>query len=429
MVTEKDEQAIARRRLILRDSLGFLTLVVGTLALFGITLALFRSFSAHREDLAKRWSQRGDAALKSGHPEQAVVALRTALGYAPDTRDYELLLAEALGQAGRTDESYSYFMTLWDRQPGDGLINLELARLAARRGDRNAAVEFYRASIYGTWQGDGVIRRATVRLELARYLVASADYPAARMELLIAGGNVPESPEFDQTLAGLLVQAHDPADAWSFYQKALAARPKDPGLLQNAGQLAYQNGDYAWAARLLSRAETVRAEQHLPPEPGEARMAAESSRIAEIAPLPSLSVRLRGERVLALRRTARKRLQSCVTSRGTGNAAALTALQPVEAAWSTPQTAADLVELRSDTDQQDAAMQLVYATEIAAAKVCPPATGDDAILLILANRAQPQPTGNDNVAAQPAPKPSLIHRLNPADALTSKAGAVLKKIR
>jgi hypothetical protein len=58
MVTEKDELASARRKLILRDSLGFLTLLVVTLVLSGFTLLLFRSFSAHREDLAQRWPRR-----------------------------------------------------------------------------------------------------------------------------------------------------------------------------------------------------------------------------------------------------------------------------------------------------------------------------------------------------------------------------------
>src|SRR5438309_9926658 len=114
MVAEKDELASARRRLILRDSLGFLTLLVVTLVLAGITLLLFRSFSGHRADLAQRWSQRGVQAMKAGKPDEAVVALRTALRYAPDTRNYELLLAEALGEAGvkepnRNEESYRRF--------------------------------------------------------------------------------------------------------------------------------------------------------------------------------------------------------------------------------------------------------------------------------------------------------------------------------
>src|ERR1700744_472958 len=105
MPTELHDNAIAKRRLILRDSLGILSLVLITGILFVATLFLFRSFSAHRAELARRWSGRGRAALAAGKPVEAIADLRTALTYAPGTRDYQLFLAEALGEAGQTDES------------------------------------------------------------------------------------------------------------------------------------------------------------------------------------------------------------------------------------------------------------------------------------------------------------------------------------
>ena len=173
MVTATNDLTTAKRRLILRDSLAFLTLALATVVLFAITLFLFKSFTQHREDLAVRWSDRGRLALQQGKPDQAIVALRTALSYAPGTRAYEVLLAQALGEAGRTEESYNYFLGLWETEPGDGFTNLQLARLAAKKSDREDAVRFYRAAIYGTWEGDGVVRRAQVRLELARYLISA----------------------------------------------------------------------------------------------------------------------------------------------------------------------------------------------------------------------------------------------------------------
>jgi Tfp pilus assembly protein PilF len=224
MTTETEDLTIAKRRLILRDSLSILSLLLGTAVLFAATLFLFRSFTAHRAVLAQRWSDRGRAALQGSRPEDAIADLRTALSYAPGTRAYELLLAEALGEAGHSDESFNYFLSLWDAEPGNGFVNLELARLAAKRNDRRAAVNYYRAAIYGTWEGDGVERRAGVRLELARYLIATGDLPAARMELLIAGGNAPDNYDRDVALAGLLQQAQDPGDAQTFSQKAIAIR-------------------------------------------------------------------------------------------------------------------------------------------------------------------------------------------------------------
>ena len=148
------------------------------------------------QPIARSWPNAGRlvdrAAIASGHPDQAIVALRTALSYAPGERSYELLLAQALGDAGHTEEAYNYFLGLWETQPGDGFINLRLARLAAKKNDMQAAINYYRAAIYGTWEGDGIVRRREVRLELSRYLIAHHDLSSARTELLIAGGNAPD---------------------------------------------------------------------------------------------------------------------------------------------------------------------------------------------------------------------------------------------
>lgn len=234
MVIQTDDRIdaiqAARRALILRDSLSFLSLTLATAVLFAITLTLFRSFTVHRSDLGVRWSARGAQALHDGRPADAIMALRTALSYAPGDRNYELLLAQALGQAGRTDESFNYFMGLWATQPGDGFINLQLARLAAQKAaaeprheDRSAAVNFYRASLYGTWNGDALQRRPEVRLELARYLISIDELSAAHAELLTAAGNVSDEPSLDITLGDLLEQTGDPDTAWIYYRKALEA--------------------------------------------------------------------------------------------------------------------------------------------------------------------------------------------------------------
>jgi len=240
---------------MLRDSLAILSLTLITAVLFAVTLFLFRSFSAHRADLAQHWAERGKAALGAGQPDEAVTALRTALTYAqegtPSTRESELLLAEALGETGRpaeSEESYQYFMSLWEVEPGNGQINLELARLARKRGDKQSAVNFYRAAIYGTWEGDGAVRRGAVRLELAQYLIAENELAAARMELLIAGGNAPDDYGRDMEIGGLLEQAQDANDALMYYQRAEKARRHDPAAkaaiarLNDAAAAAAQSG-------------------------------------------------------------------------------------------------------------------------------------------------------------------------------------------
>jgi tetratricopeptide (TPR) repeat protein len=230
MQSSVQDMPMARRKLLLRDSLGIFVLLVTTGALFAVTYFLFRSFSVHRAELATRWSERGSAALKAGKPDDAITDLRAALVYAPGTREYELPLAEALGQTGRpeqAEESYQYFMNLWAAEPGYGPINLQLARLERKRNRPQDAINFYRAAIYGTWEGGGVAQRAEVRLELAQYLIEQNDAQAARMELLIAGGDAEDDYGRDMRIGGLLEQASDADDAESYYRRALKAHPRD----------------------------------------------------------------------------------------------------------------------------------------------------------------------------------------------------------
>ena len=83
MAVETENDWSAKRRLILRDALTFLSLALITAVLFAVTSFLFHSFATHRAELAERWAARGRAAIASGHPDQAIVALRAALSHAP----------------------------------------------------------------------------------------------------------------------------------------------------------------------------------------------------------------------------------------------------------------------------------------------------------------------------------------------------------
>jgi Flp pilus assembly protein TadD len=381
----RTEVSLAKRRLFLRDSLTFLVLILLTVVLFLVTLFLFRSFTSHRADLSVRWSGRGKAALDAGRPEQAMVALRTALSYAPGTRSYELLLAQALADAGHTEEASNYFMNLWVLQPGDGFINLELARLAAKKKDPQTAIKYYRASIYGTWEGDGVVRRRYVRLELARYLIEQHDLNAARIELLIAAGNSPGTPALNRTLADLLVQAGDTADGLSYYQKALQEDPKNQASLEGAGRAAYRLGDFAEAHSLLERAFEAKTSLNVkqPDRSGElADMLENSKRILEMRPSGKLRPAERVARIIGDGAIAKKRFDACAAQLASANSLPLP-LQQLKLQWADGSVMNRPALLRS-LARQDAAVQLIFDTELQTSQFCGAPTGDDALLLLLA---------------------------------------------
>ncbi len=375
-----------RRSLLLRDSVTFLGLTLLTVVLFMATLFLFRSFSAHRRELAVRWADRGRADLADNRPEGAIVSLRTALTYAPDERPYELLLAQALGEAGHIEESWNYFTGLWDRQPGDGFINLSLARLAAAKGETGQAVNFYRAAVYGTWNGDGIARRSSVRLELARYLMDHHELQQARTELVVAGGNAQRNPASEMAIAGLLEQAGDPRDALDYYRRAAGDDPHSISALTNAARISFALGNFGEARRSLDRALRV-AEAARPLDPSEvARLKSQQAqveRVLALSPSPALSSRERVARLLTDLPIARARLASCLGSPGIAISPQLAA---ISGRWSTAEPLINRGWLLADGSRQDDAAQLIFDTEVATAKSCGAPSGDDALLLRLAEQ-------------------------------------------
>ncbi|MCU1253432.1 MAG: hypothetical protein JWQ49_6461 [Edaphobacter sp.] len=385
MTWETENDRSVKQRLILRDALTFLSLAMITAVLFAITSFLFHSFATHRAELAQRWAARGQAAIASGHPDQAIVALRAALSYAPGERSYELLLAQALDDAGHTEEAYNYFLGLWETQPGNGFINLRLARLAAKKNDMQAAINYYRGAIYGTWEADGIVRRRDLRLELARYLIAHHDLGGARTELLVAGSNAPDDVGLALTLAPLFEQASAPHDALNYYQKVLAHEPNNQQALEGAGRLEYGFGHFEEAYRLLERAKHGHdASAPTQPWPSDLQAMLDTSKqILSIEPSKKLPPKERVSRILRARDIAKKRFEHCNAQISAANGPS-SPLQTLGARWMSKEASVNRDALLNDAGGQDAVMKLVYDTETQTTQICGAPTRDDALLLLLA---------------------------------------------
>jgi len=372
----------SRRKLFLRDSLTFFVLTLATIVLFVLTLLLFRSFTTHRADLAIRWAARGETALKQGHPDQAVPALRTALIYAPETRSYQMMLAQALGNSGHAEEATNYFLNLWEAQPGDGVINLQLARLARQRGASEEAIRYYRAAIFGNWGGEGVERRREARLELANYLIDQGNLTMAQTELLIAASNAPPGAGLEILFGDELVRASDPTDALLYYQKAIAQDPRNPVAYEKAGRLAYQVGDYVRARNWL---------EHAVRESGGTATGADAllknaERLLVLSPVAARTDKDRITRLLDDKAIAKKRWNACVAT--LSKEAPLSAVQSLNARWAQADGISTRSALAADQSNEDMLKGLIDESEMLAADLCSAPTGDDALLLSLAKQEQ-----------------------------------------
>lgn len=322
-----------KSRVLLRDTaaLGVLSGLVVVLSF--MTYALFHSFAAHRHMLEQRWQGRAEAALAQGHPEAAINDLHSALAFASEDRaaDYHALeveLAMSLASAGRIQEAQTYFRTLLEVEPGSGIINLQLARLAVRLGNTQNAIDYYQASIDGTWNGDGYVRRRQIRLELARMLIDKSLLPEARNQLLVAAGNAPEDHALQLQVADLLLTAADPNDAMDLYKRAARTRVVRLQALEGEARAAISLGRYLEAHTFLDAAvgESSFRNQPAPLQAAVRGELDQANRILALYPAPNLPVWVQAQRIAAVAQLAMNRLQACSSKYGTPAAAPLSAV-------------------------------------------------------------------------------------------------------
>src|SRR5882757_2477499 len=419
---------LERRRLIFADTLSLVTLFAITALLAVLTNYLYQSYASHQVALAARWLQRGDQALRDNKPQAAIDALSSALAYAPNDRSTAIKLAEALASAGRIQEATVYFNALLESQQGSGVINLQLARLAARQGNQSQAIEDFQKAIYGNWEGDGYVRRREVRFELINYLIAHHLLDQARSELLVASGNAPANDISVQLeIARNMELAQDPSDAFHLYRTILHLHPSLREALDGAGRTAFQLGRYLQAKHYLARALDLPATEADSDESAVAALQqsrdqlSEASRILAVYPSSRLKPAERDARILNARKLAMARLTTCVNaktaaqatpsaapapkvssnplqslasrfsrqpSKSAGNAAAVPPatdpLQGLVERWQKLPSKVTLAELAKNPELAETQIQLVYDTELVTQQVCGAPTGDDALLLKIA---------------------------------------------
>jgi tetratricopeptide (TPR) repeat protein len=382
-----------RRRLIVQDTISLLSLTGISVVIAVLTFFFFNSFREHRKVLEQRWFTRGQQAMAAGNPRFAVDDFRSALSLSTANPGYELALAEALAAANRNEEASAYFTTLYSAQPGDGFLNLQLARLAVKRDDPTQAIDYYRAALTGLWYGQGAAQRFQIRLELAKYLILLGRNTDAQGDLLTAEGNSLDHPTELFAVAGLIELAGDPSDAFTTYQRVErhpAATPREvlQALLGEA-RVSMSMGRYKQAAMALDL-YAAKARQHPKATTAEERRIpqeklAQLQRLLQLAPLDALPPKPHAERVLLGATIAHKRYLACSAQLQPQNVSGddATAFASLGTQWSQIGPL-DIVKLAADPQLQQSLQSWTNQTETVTAKLCGPPTGDDALLYQLA---------------------------------------------
>jgi tetratricopeptide (TPR) repeat protein len=248
-----DQSSNIALRYIQRRVLFFSLLPLGLL--FAVTVTLARTYHAREAALAGEWFRTGNSNFSAGKPAAAADDFRNALSYDPENRQTQLRLAEALLNSGRLTEANAYFQNLWEANPGSGEVNLSLARISAQMGKTNDAVSHFREAIYGSWDAQPVRQRRSARLELCELLIHNGRLDEAREELAAVAADVPQGEGMlHEQIGQLFSQTGDAAKALQEFEAALQTNPQQSQWLEDAGQAAYDAGDYQKAERYLSKA-------------------------------------------------------------------------------------------------------------------------------------------------------------------------------
>ncbi len=371
--------SIPRNALLL---LSFLVLII----LFLATSFVVKAYRAKEREVAQEWYVSGERELAAGRPEAALEDFRSALVYTSNDSHIELRLAHTLAAAGHFPEARAYLLNLWEREPGNATVNLELARLAAHTGSTQQAVQYYHDAVYGQWAYDAAGNRRRARLELAEFLLSVGQKAEAQAELIALAAELPRDPVLETQVAEILLKSGEHEHAESLFRQALQLRPNDMQALEGMGEASFELGHYRDARRYLAHASREGALS-----PQSQRRLETAILILENDPLaPRLSNQERVRRTLLAFTQAMQRLSGCAAARGVSLEKDLqqSDLQKMYALASALQPKVRERILARDPDLMMKVTDLVYEIEKATERECGEPQGLDLALLLLSRQQE-----------------------------------------
>ncbi len=354
--------------------------------LFVITAALAKTYHAREEGLAAEWLANGNADMESGKATLAIEDFRNSLTYGPDNALAEIRLAEALLAADRLTEARSYLVNLWDRDPGSGKVNLDLAHVSLQSGDTDQTVRYFRGAIFGSWEGDPAVQRRKVRLEFCEFLLSHQMASDARTEIAgLAADTPPDDGALREENGRLFMRVGEPGKALAEFEAAVKIDPTRGAWLTDAGQVAFENGDYLKAENYFSRAE-----RENPSDEIHAALVLVRDVLGNDPFLAGLSEEEQARRTWHDFQQGLDRLHKC-SAAGPNNSPsdqANSQLHSVNQDAQELQKEVDLSSLGKSPGMRNETMQLVSKIEEASSQVCGPAAGLDQALTLIEKRQE-----------------------------------------
>jgi len=383
-----DEILLAMDRVALAQIMNRPAVVIASLTVLAVigfagVTRLVNRFGEQQKALARHLYEQGLAKQQAGKPEKAIEHFRAALTYSHDNFQYQLSLARALRDTGRTGEAETYLINLWERSPQDGSVNLALGRVAAREKQLDKTIQYYHNAIYGVWPSNSDQHRLEAWFELVEFLLGQNARPQAQAELITLSAELPRRPDLQLHVADLFARAQDYPQAQLEYQHVLQVDHGNPQALAGAGEAAFNLARYRTAARYLEAAINAN-----PQDTQSAQMLQISKLVLDEDPFGrGISTSERIRRIRSIFEEAGRRLNACLNSSANSSADAnLTTVSPLKTHWMEMKRKLARLGLRGESGLADEVMDLVLQIEQQTAS-CGTTPQDQALLLLAQNRA------------------------------------------
>ena len=199
-------------------SLVWVFVVLATL--FGATTVLASWYSSERLRRASDYFNAGQRLESRGELGEAIEAYRNALEISPKS-EYRLALAQSLIRSGRPEGASTYLTELLRSDIASGEPNLLLARIAAKEGRADAAVNYYQRAIYGFWPRDAQKSRLDARWELIGFLESAHMKKQATAQLLELSEQAPGDAPILLQIGKRLLANNAPSQAAELFREVL----------------------------------------------------------------------------------------------------------------------------------------------------------------------------------------------------------------
>jgi CIC family chloride channel protein len=216
------------------------------LVLFALTGFFIYHYRAERQASAEFAFKKGNALVEQGRNEEAIEQYRGALSIS-HSREHRLALAMTLEKANRFDEAGIYLQELIREDPGSGIVNLGLARIAARQGRSQEAVTYYHRAIYGHWPNLSAENPTKVRFELVAFLGKTDAKKQALTELMALAEEVRDDPATRKQIGRMFLDFGAAKESSELYRDVLRKQPHDAEAYAGLGEAEFAQQNYGSA--------------------------------------------------------------------------------------------------------------------------------------------------------------------------------------